>query len=208
MWQDRNYRVYIASGWTLALVGTFILPFSSRLLSISTLCAPALGFFGSPSSCFLLYGGRTILSFLTTLKGVPIFFHIPTLAGSLALSCPKIVPRYVPLLCIITFLAHPVGNECLLYSCYWLIPLGLSYLSEPSIFLRSLMSTFTTHAVGSTLYLYTHETTSLFWYTLIPQVWLERLISALMLTACYYACTTTIRRARKLHLKDTPCQSL
>jgi hypothetical protein len=108
---------------------------------------------------------------------------------------------------MVTFLAHPIGKECLLYSCYWLIPVGLSYLSEPSIFLRSLMSTFTTHAVGSTLYLYTHDTTSLFWHTLIPQVWLERLTSALVLTACYYACISIIRLIHKLHVEDAICQN-
>ncbi len=154
---------------------------------LSAAFAPAIGFFSSGITCCMLYFLRTSLSLISHAHVAGCFLYLPTLAGSLVLSTnSKLFKILIPLSCMGLFLVHPTGAHSWLYTLYWLIPIGISCLSSRSIVLKSLASTFTTHAVGSTIYLYTHPTTSLYWHALIGQVWIERLSYALILTLSYY----------------------
>ncbi len=210
MWPAHKNSLLNGYAVVLKLLGKLpmipILGTQSGYFSLATVFAPSLGFFSSTSSCAFVYLIRTALSFLTTFAVGSCFLHIPTLAGALILSSgSRYLPRIIAALCICTFLLHPIGRESFLYSLYWLIPIGISFVPAPSIFLRSLSSTFITHAVGSTIFLYTHATTSTYWQVLIPQVWLERLASALLLTAMYYAVTVSINLINQLRFESSPC---
>lgn len=179
-----------------------------RLLSLDAMGAPLVGLLSGSRTCVVMYLIRTALSFSVSAPLGSFLFHLPTLTGALILSSEeKILPRLVASLCIVTFLLHPVGYECFSYSLFWLIPIAISFVSMPSVFLRSLSSTFITHAVGSTLFIYTHTTTSGYWHALIPQVWLERIISALFLTALYYVVYISINFIHQLHCESNPCQN-
>ncbi len=101
----------------------------------------------------------------------------------------RLVKALLPALCMLAFMAHPVGHIAWYYSLYWLIPLTISLLKPRSIFLQSLACTFFMHALGSTLWLYTHPTNALFWYGLMPLVPLERILFASIMTAGYYGIT-------------------
>ncbi len=171
----------------LSRASLWIFASSSLSFGLSAALAPLIGFFSSASRCFGFYALRTCI-YLATSWHLPGFtYYLPTLAGSLALSSQsRLVEALIPALCMATFILHPIGASSWLYSLYWLIPIGISIVPKRSIFLRSLSSTFITHAVGSVLYIYTHPTTTLFWHALAPQVWLERLAYALILTSCYY----------------------
>ncbi len=171
----------------LRLLGKVSLFRFAGSFGLSAALAPVIGFFSSATSCLSFYALRTGISLATSSHCVSFTYYLPTLAGSLALSSQsRLIEALIPALCIATFILHPIGASSWLYSLYWLIPIGISILPKKSIFLRSLSSTFITHAVGSVLYLYTHPTTSLYWHILLPQVWLERLAYALILTTCYY----------------------
>lgn len=169
--------------------------------------APAIGFFGSTSTCVLVYILRTGLSLIMSPMPIMGTHYLPTLAGSLVLSSQsRILQIVIPLVCIATFAVHPVGSQSMAYTIYWFIPIIATFLPS-SIVLRSLSSTFVTHAVGSTLFLYTHPTTSAYWYTLIPQVWLERLTYTLLLSASYYIIKYIIAVLNHLRRESSLCQS-
>jgi hypothetical protein len=204
MCQADRHALLITYAGVLKLIGSITLLPSLRLFSLGAICGPLIGFFSGTLGCFLVYVVRTALSF----SGIgSVFIHLPTCAGSIALSSPPYTTRIIACFALITFLAHPIGRASYLYCSYWLIPLGISFMPAPSIFLRSLMSTFITHAVGSVVFIYTHETTSHFWLELIPQVWVERISLSLLFTACYYAVTLSINLIQQYRVESRSCQN-
>lgn len=84
----------------------------------------------------------------------------------------------IAVICIVLFVAHPIGRQAWNYSLYWLIPI-LASLFPKRLFLKSLGSTFTAHAVGSTVFLYAFQLTPTIWKGLIPLVFVERVSFAL-----------------------------
>ena len=178
------------------------------VIGLASFLAPCVGFFARPSSCIGVWLIRTLFS-LTGFSLSTLFVHIPTLAGSLVLSSDsKLLKISVPLFCMGAFIAHPVGAESFLYTLYWIIPAILGCFSGTSIFLRSLASTLTTHAVGSCIFLYTHTTTSTFWNLLIAQVWYERLLSTCVLVVAYKVITHVITVLSAISFeRKTICQN-
>jgi hypothetical protein len=79
-----------------------------------------------------------------------------------------------------------VGSQVWYYSLYWLIPMVL-YFAPKNLFLRSLGSTFTAHAIGSVLFLYSIPTAPALWIMLLPIVAIERLVFAAGISASFVA---------------------
>lgn len=108
----------------------------------------------------------------------------------------KYVGVVVPLLAMALFVAHPVGRQAWFFSLYWLIPvLGALRLAEKvpgRLFFRSLGATFTAHAIGSTLWLYTVPMSAAQWMGLIPVVAYERLLFAGGMAVSYVAMNTAL----------------
>lgn len=118
-----------------------------------------------------LYGGLLPLSYLA--HSVP-----GMVAGYYFASRSAWIRLLVPVLCIALFLLHPVGGVAWAYASYWLIPIGLYFLHSNHLFLTALGSTFTAHAVGSVIWLYTVPMDAGAWQALIPIVLIERLLFA------------------------------
>lgn len=174
--------------------------------------APLVGFYGGVHISCMVYALRTTISALQMHPLSALTLHLPTAAASLYLATnSKIVRTLIPLSCIIAFVIHPVGGSSIHYALYWVMPLAFGIITIHSIFLRALGATLTAHAVGSTIWLYTHTTTPHFWHALAGIVWMERLMFAFCLTALYYG----ILCARNLiaqagigqHPRSMPCQS-
>jgi hypothetical protein len=91
----------------------------------------------------------------------------------------------LPVLAIIAFIAHPNGRGAWYYSMYWLIPIVCYFLRDKSLLAKSLGTTFTAHAVGSTLYLYVFALPTAVWTSLIPVVAMERILFAVGIAATY-----------------------
>lgn len=90
--------------------------------------------------------------------------------------------RYIfllPMICMGLFLVHPVGMLAWGYTLYWLIPIYCTLARSNNLLIRAFSTVLVTHAIGSVIFLYTHDTNTLFWWQLIPQVALERSIGAL-----------------------------
>jgi len=97
----------------------------------------------------------------------------------------------VPILAMAAFWLNPVGQQAWFYALYWTIPIIVKFLPE-RLFLRSLGATFTAHAVGSVLFLYTIPTAPMLWVGLIPVVAIERTMFALGITASYLVFTNVL----------------
>ena len=98
----------------------------------------------------------------------------------------------VPALCIIAFNLNPIGRSAWQYSMFWLIPIAAHFVpTSPrlrgagSLFVRSLGATFTAHAVGGALWVWTFGLSRQIWLSLIPQVILERTAMAVGIMISY-----------------------
>ena len=114
--------------------------------------------------------------------------------GSKTLREKRIVSA-VPLIAMVAFWLHPVGQEAWFYALYWLIPIVATL--KPNLLSRSLGATFTAHAVGSVAFLYAVPTTPALWISLIPIVAMERGLFALGIATSYVVFNTVMA---KLHL--------
>lgn len=112
-------------------------------------------------------------------------------AGSRALG--RLAPAAVSLVCMALFIANPIGRQAWYYSLYWLVPAIVLLLPE-NLFLRSLGSTFTAHAIGGVIWIYLIPTTPAFWMMLIPIVAFERTMFALGITGSYFALNTVLSK--------------
>lgn len=107
----------------------------------------------------------------------PLSYYIPTIFASAYWAFSNSLIRFfVPLACIIAFIAHPVGFQVPCYAFYWFIPLVLYFFPHNNLFVQALGSTFVAHAVGSVLWIYILPTVPAYWYALMPLVAVERLV--------------------------------
>jgi hypothetical protein len=101
----------------------------------------------------------------------------------------------LPLLAIAAFIVHPVGRTVWFFSLYWTIPIIATLLPEKyksNIFIRSLGTTFTAHAVGGAIWIYSIPMTAEQWIGLIPVVAYERLLFATGIAISYVAVNTLL----------------
>lgn len=114
----------------------------------------------------------TIIRFLPTMMAAAYF-------GSKQKKTAIIFP-----ICIALFLLNPIGRQAWAYSLIWLIPFVASF-GKKRLILNSMGATFTAHAVGSIIFLYTFGLTPDIWMSLIPVVFIERGIFTLGIwTSC------------------------
>ncbi len=109
----------------------------------------------------------------------------------------KSITVAIPVICMALFMLHPVGQGAWFFSLYWLIPVIVKVLPKKyseMVFLRSLGATFTAHAIGSTVWLYTVPMTSGQWVGLVPVVAYERLLFAAGITVSYIAMNNVLAR--------------
>ena len=159
---------------------SFVVGSHAIIFSASNLCMPLVGLFGS------IQGASVVWAFLFALRLISGSFSLSTLAFYLPGYCAalylatqsRIIRCGLPLLAMGLFVVHPVGFHAMVYSLYWLIPALVGAGFGRSFFVQALGATFTAHAVGSVIWLYTVPMTSSDWLSLIPLVAVERLTFA------------------------------
>ena len=158
---------------TLSLVNC-VAPMSGALLNL-----PSMGlFFLVPFLIRLFFFGSFSFHILE--------FYVPGLCAALYWRCSSAWYRVgLPAACMVLFAVHPVGGASFAYALYWLIPITLYFSPRKTLFSHALSSTFTAHAVGSVIWLYTVGMTPAAWLSLIPLVAVERLCFALGMVAVY-----------------------
>jgi hypothetical protein len=163
-------------------------------------------FFGPMAGGFLGIGGLVVVGFAKLFNFVMGGSEI-TLIGLLKLSPMMFAAYYfwrngvrklndkvavfVPVIAMIAFWMHPIGQQAWFYALYWIIPIAAKFLPQ-NLFLRSLGATFMAHCVGSILFLYTIPTTPALWAMLIPIVAIERSLFAAGISASYIVFTNVL----------------
>lgn len=102
----------------------------------------------------------------------------------------KFIQIIVPAICIIAFILHPVGRQAWFFSLYWLIPIIGALIPQRwrgALLWRSYGATFTAHAVGGALWVYTIPMTAQQWVALIPIVAFERFLFGAGIAGSYVA---------------------
>jgi hypothetical protein len=127
--------------------------------------------FGVISALFVR--GLNVIIFHQTLDALTIIRFLPAMlaAAYFGLKTKKTVIIFP--VCIALFLLNPIGRQAWAYSLIWLIPF-FATLGKKRLILNSLGATFTAHAVGSVIFLYTFGLTPAVWVSLIPVVFIER----------------------------------
>jgi len=95
---------------------------------------------------------------------------------------------FIPLLCILLFILHPIGKIVWFYSLFWVLPILIAVFKEKldrilrfpvfKIYGYSLGTAFVDHGVGCVIYLYLLNIPAHFWIEAIPHTILERLLIA------------------------------
>lgn len=165
----------------------FILGSHAAFFTASQFFSPLIGLWGGILASIITFLLRTGMTWYSLSFTIALVYHLPTLCGALYLASNSRALKIIySLLAIAVFVTHPIGSQAYAYSFYWFIPALIALSNTQSIFLRTIGSTFATHAAGSIIWLYTHNLTPLDWKLLISVVWLERLILALGMTLLYY----------------------
>lgn len=91
----------------------------------------------------------------------------------------------IPSLAIVAFLINPIGRQVWYFTFFWTIPIIAYFFRERFLFARSLGATFSAHAVGSALWLWTFNLPVAVWISLVPVVFMERFLFAAGISFSY-----------------------
>lgn len=103
----------------------------------------------------------------------------------------------VPTVAIAAFVIHPIGRDVWYFSLFWTIPIVAYFLRDRFLFARALGATFTAHAVGGALWIWTFSLPAPVWDSLIPVVIAERLLFALGITGSFVLVNNLLRLLEK-----------
>jgi hypothetical protein len=109
----------------------------------------------------------------------------PTLFAVSYFAKKRIFNIIVPIITIIAFNLHPIGRSAWQYSLFWLIPIAAHFFRK-NLFVKSLGTTFTAHAVGGALWVWAFGLSREMWLALIPQTAMERILFASGITVFYF----------------------
>ncbi len=200
-----NKKIYFLALFTLSvLVGkninfSAIIGTENQFFTLYQLIGPIAGRFLGTTAGVISVLFAELISFLIKGKSFELINLLrltPMLFGAYYFGTKKrLSSALIPAVCMALFILHPVGRKAWLYSTYWLIPiLGrvLPNKVKGRLLLQSFGATFTAHAVGSVLFLYTVPMTSAAWLALIPIVALERFVFGLGVAGSYVVFNTAL----------------
>jgi hypothetical protein len=98
----------------------------------------------------------------------------------------------VPLLAMLAFVLHPVGQQVWYFSLFWLIPVIAAMFFSQNILGKALGATFTAHAVGGAFWIWTIPMTAAQWQGLIQVVAFERVMFAAGIVVSYVVLNTLL----------------
>lgn len=178
---------------------SFIIGSHYAFFSFSQTIMPLSGAFAGVAGSTIFFSLKMLIAFCmyATFPAYLLAYHVPGFFASLYWSSSsKYLKTVIPLLCMGAFIMHPVGSGAALYALFWLLPLIALWGMKESIFSRALGSTFTAHAVGSVIWLYTVPMSADAWFALIPFVILERTLFVLGMMGGYIVLEKTLAAAR------------
>ena len=106
----------------------------------------------------------------------------------------------IPALAIVAFIAHPIGRTVWYYTLFWTIPIFAYFLRDRFLLARALGATFTAHAVGGALWIWTFALPASVWISLIPIVAMERALFALGICVSFVLVNNLLAFLEKKHI--------
>ena len=189
--------IFTAVGFIFLQIPVNKLAGSNVSFTLFDLIAPTAGaFFGGPigvASVFLMSVANLAfkLGQGVTLSAGLVIRLFPTLFAVYYFSRRDRSNIVIPILAMIIFWAHPVGRQVWFYALFWLIPIA-AYFRRDNLFVRSLGSTFSAHAVGGAAWIWAFNLPASVWVGLIPVVAAERLLFAAGISLSYVLLTNLI----------------
>ena len=212
--------VFIAIFTALVLIGKQIN--FSPLVGAENQFFTLFQFFGPISGAFL---GSVIGAAAVLFAELIDFFIVgkeATLINILRLS-PMIFAAYyfgskkrnlsiaVPLIATAAFVLHPIGREVWFFTLFWTIPIIAKLLPQKysqNLISRSLGATFSAHAVGGALWIWTVPMTAAQWIALIPVVFIERFLFAGGIAISYIAFNALLHKILDMFKIKVPADIL
>ncbi|MEK7089127.1 MAG: hypothetical protein AAB913_03290 [Patescibacteria group bacterium] len=106
----------------------------------------------------------------------------------------------IPVLAIIAFIIHPIGQTVWYFALFWTIPIIAYFFRDRFLLARALGATFTAHAVGGALWIWFFALPAPIWISLIPVVALERIFFALGITVSFVLVNNLLAFLEKKHI--------
>lgn len=124
----------------------------------------------------------------------------PMLFGVLYFSRKGMLNLIVPIIAIVAFAAHPIGRQVWYFSLFWTIPVIAYFFRDRFLLARALGSTFTAHAVGGALWIWTFSLPAGVWISLIPVVIMERLLFTFGISVSFFLMNNLLYVLEKKHI--------
>ncbi|MBU0526875.1 hypothetical protein KKE92_00180 [Candidatus Micrarchaeota archaeon] len=189
--------VFLVLFTVLALVGmklnfSTLIGEESQFLTIYQFFGPIAGGFLGIWGAAAVLGAQLInwvlvgkeISILNLLRLLPMVFAAIYFSRNGVRGIKDKLGLALPILAMLAFWFHPVGQQAWIYALFWVIPVIAKFLPE-NLVLRSLGATFTAHAVGAVLWIWTVPMTAEQWLMLLPITAFERILFALGIAASY-----------------------
>jgi hypothetical protein len=149
-----------------------------HVISWWSILIPALTYvFGLPATGFLF--AKLIVK---TLQGLSLLIGLPTLVVTYCVGQEvRKTKALVSFFSIILFVLYHNFSISSIYSLLWTVPILLSIIPLDHLFLRALSAVFLGHACGTFLFIATHTVPDMYWVSLLPIAFVERIIMAILL---------------------------
>ena len=175
---------------------------SSQNFTLFELLGPVGGMFLGPilgaASAFVVYS-LNIFIFHKSLDFLTMALVLPPMLAAVYFGLKQKKTAIIFPICIVLFLLNPIGRQAWMYSMIWLIPFIATFFKRRLI-LNSLGATFTAHAVGSVIFLYSFGLTPAIWMALIPVVFIERGVFTLGIWISCLALNTVLDKLTNLKI--------
>lgn len=139
---------------------------------------------------FLMHGSQ-VLDVGTLIRFVPMLFATIYFGKRTKLNL------IIPALAIVAFNLNPIGRTVWFYSLFWLIPIICYFWQEKFLLAKALGATFSAHAVGGAIWIWTFHLPTSVWIGLIPVVIVERLVFALAMVGIYQTMKVIIQEFKQ-----------
>lgn len=188
---------------------SFIIGSSFAFFTFAPMIVPVAGMLGGITASLILFSIGIVSRYFwfSSWSLHLLAYHVPGLFSSLYWCKNSWVIRVLPVIaCMIAFIAHPEGAQAALYALLWFIPLISFYAYPESRFMTALGSTFTAHAIGSVIWIYTVPMTADQWLLLIPVALVERCCYAVGMLVCYEVICSIFEQIKQFSFKKLPTE--
>lgn len=180
------FTVHLLAKLTTCAKFSFIIGSKMAFFAPAAILLPLAGAFGGVAGSLGMLGmGLLVRSlFFGFMPMLFLAYHLPGFFASLYWATNSKLLRVLPVLvCAFLFLVHPIGTQCAWYSLFWLVPVFAAFNS--GLLSAALGSSFTAHAVGTVVWLYTGILSVSDFAVLAPVVIVERLMIAVAMALAY-----------------------